>query len=192
MKRKIWNVSLKSLWILLSFAVCFLLVWCKSDDYSSNEMNIKVGDFSLKYAGNVKLEKIWINADDLSEVIDLYQEVWDNVGYRDSLLIAEKYSQWLWINTFVQDNLEILEIQGLTLANINKKQIWIKKDGENNNAVLLEYEIIEWFVPEIPLLYVSQLFVPNWENIVLMSFLSENKSSRNVVSKMFKDIKIIK
>ena len=127
--------------------------------------------------------------DDLSEIVDLYQEEWDDILYRDSLLIAQKYSQWLWINTFAQENLDVLEDQWLVLSNIDKKQIIIEKEWEKVNIVLVEYEIIEWLIPEIPRLYLSQLFIPEWGNVWLVSFITENLSSRNIVSKAFQRIK---
>ena len=76
--------------------------------------------------------------DDLDEIIDLYQEVWDNVWYRDSLLVAGKYAQWLWVNAFAQSNLNTLYDYDLTIENIQKTQINIKDKNQNTNAVLLE------------------------------------------------------
>ena len=124
----------------------------------------------------------------MDEIIDLYQEVW-NDWYRDSLLIAEKYSYWLWANAFSQDNIDTLKNQWLTLSDIKKTQIWLEKDWKKINAVLVEYKITSWLVEDIPLLYVSQLFIPNNKNMLLMSFITENKSSRSSISDMFKNIK---
>ena len=151
-------------------------------------MVVNVGSFELEYAWNVKLSKVPLKTDDLGEIIDLYQEEWDDVWYRDSLLIAQKYSQ-LGVNAFAQENLDTLEDNNLTLSNINKKQILFEKDWKDVNAVLLEYEITEWFVEEIPKLYISQLFVPEWSMMLLMSFITENQSSRNNMSNVFKQIR---
>ena len=77
----------------------------------------------------------------------------------------------------------------MTLSNINKTQIWFKKAWEDINAVLVEYEITKWLIADIPLLYVSQLFVPKDYDMVLMSYITEDKQSHLNASKMFKNIK---
>lgn len=145
--------------------------------------------FELEYNGEVKLERVALMKDDMDEIIDLYQEVWNESEYKDSLLVAEKYAQWLWANAFTQDNLDTLKNQWLSLTNIEKTQIWVEIEGEKTNAVLVEYEITEGFISDIPLLYVSQLFIPNDENMILMSFITEDQSSHLSASKMFKNIK---
>ena len=184
--KKIWT-SRKWLCLLFSILSCFLLIWCGSRSSVENRISIDVWDFSLEYAWNVQLSKVTLNKDDLSEITELYQEVWEDLEYRDSLLIAEKYAKWLWINAFVQDNLDILTQQWLELSNLKKTQIWLK--WKKLNAVLVEYKITEWFIGEIPVLYMSQLFVPDWENVILLSFITENLSSANSASNMFKNIK---
>jgi len=165
-----------------------LLVWCGGWS-NKNELAFNVWDFELEYAWTAKLSKVALKTDDLGEIVDLYQEEWDDISYRDSLLIAQKYSQWLWINTFAQENLDVLEDQWLVLSNINKKQIITEREGEKINVVLVEYEIVEWLIPEIPRLYLSQLFIPDWSNVWLVSFITENLSSRNNVSRLFQRIK---
>lgn len=185
---------MKKLWrsidlLVLSVLCCFLLVWCGNSWNNKNELIVDAGGFVLDYAWNVKLSKVSLKTDDLDEIIDLYQEVWDDIWYRDSLLIAKKYNQWLWINAFVQENLDVLEDHELLLSNINKKQILLQIDWEEKNAVLVEYEIVEWFIEEIPTLYISQLFIPDWNTVLLMSFITENSSSRNTMSKAFKQLK---
>lgn len=168
---------------------CFSLVWCWSSWTWNSDLSINVRGFELKYNGNVNLEKVQLKTDDLGEIIDLYQEVWNDSEYKDSLLIAEKFAQWLWTNAFAQDNLDTLENQWLELSNIKKDQIWFKKNGEKINAVLVEYEITKWLINEIPLLYISQLFVPDGENMILVSFITEDQRSRLSASNMFRDIK---
>ena len=130
-----------------------------------------------------------MNNDDLDEIIDLYEEVWENLKYKDSLLIAEKYSHWLWINAFIQQNLDVLEDYDLTINNLRKTQIQFKNDNKKYSSVLVEYEISEWFIPEVPLLYISQLFIAKWDNILLISFTTEDSSSRNNMSNSLKKIK---
>ena len=120
--------------------------------------------------------------------MDLYQEVWDNSEYRDSLLIAEKHAQWLWANAFAVDNLDTLENQWLSLSNIKKTQIRLEKYWEEINAVLVEYEITQWLINEIPVLYVSQLFVPNGETMVLMSFILCLTDSSGLYSTISDDV----
>jgi hypothetical protein len=185
---------MKALWIkvkwllILCILSCFLLVWCGNNWISKNELVVNVWEFELRYAWNIKLSKVPLKTDDLSEIVDLYQEVWDNVWYRDSLLIAQKYSGWFWINAFAQDNLNTLEDNGLSLSNINKKQVYIQKEWNEINAVLVDYEIVEWFVEEIPTLYISQLFIPDWSFVWLMSFITENSSSRKNMSNVFSKV----
>lgn len=179
--------TLKIFCVILLFSFSFLLIWCWSS--STNSFSVNEYWFDLSYNWDVNLERVQLKTDDMEEVVDLFQEVWDNPEYRDSLLIAEKHAQWLWPNAFMQDNLDTLKDQWLTLSNIEKTQIWLERYGEEFNAVLVEYEITEWLINDIPLLYVSQLFVPNGEDMVLMSFITEDKSSRLNASKMFKNIK---
>lgn len=179
----------KWLSLLFSILACFLLVWCWWGWTSDNELVVNIWWYELGYNWNVKLSKVALKTDDLTEVVDLYQEEWEDVWYRDSLLIAQRYSQWLWINTFVESNLDTLEDHELTLSNIKKKQIFLEREGKEINAVLVEYQITEWFIEEIPTLYFSQFFIPDWTNVWLISFITESSTSRNNMSKAFKQIK---
>ena len=174
---------------MLCFSVSFFLAWCWNSWVWNNNFHINAYWFKLEYSWESELERVNLKTDDLDEIVDLYQEIWDNSEYKDSLLIAEKFAQWLWANAFAQDNLEALEDQWLTLSNIKKTQIWLEKYWKNINAVLVEYEITQWLTNDVPLLYVSQLFVPNNNSIILMSFISESKSSSVSASNMFKNIK---
>ena len=173
---------------MFSILACFLLVWC-GGWVGKNELVLDIWNFQLKYIWNVKLSRVALKTDDLSDIVDLYQEEWDDIWYRDSLLIARSYSQRLWINAFAQQNLDVLEDQWLALSNVNKEQISIEHEWDKINAVLVEYEIIEWLIPEIPKLYLSQFFIPEWNNILLISFITENLASRNNMSKAFRQMK---
>lgn len=186
---KLWKSNIKLFWILFVIFACFSLVWCWDSWTWSDGFYINENWFDLYYDWNVELEKVRLKTDDLDEITDLFQEIWDDLDYRDSLLIATKYNQWLWANAFAQDNLDTLVKQWLTLSNINKTQIWFKKAWEDINAVLVEYEITKWLIADIPLLYVSQLFVPKDYDMVLMSYITEDKQSHLNASKMFKNIK---
>lgn len=189
MKSLIWK-SLKHTYYIFPFmlsCLAILLAWCWWS-WEWEALKINVSDFTLKYDWNIELKKVYLKDDDLDEIVDLYEEVWEDLKYRDSLLIAEKYSQWLWINAFVQDNLDVLESYDLTITDIHKTQIPIKKDGKKFDSVLVEYEISEWFIPEIPLLYISQLFIKDWDNVLLFSFTTESQSSRDNMSDSFRKI----
>lgn len=186
---KFWRSNMKIFWILFVLFACFSLVWCWDSWTWSNNFFINEDWFDLNYNGWVELEKVRLKTDDLEEIIDLFQEVWDDLKYRDSFLIAKKFDQWLWANAFAQNNLDTLSHQWLTLSNIKKIQVWFKKYWEDVNAVLVEYEITKWLVADIPLLYVSQLFVPKEHEMVLMSYITENKQSRLDASNMLKNIK---
>lgn len=185
----IWRKNQKPLWVILCLSIGFLLSWCWGGWTSNSDFSVNVYWFDLNYNGNVKLERVWLKTDDLDEIVDLFQEAWNNSEYKDSLLIAEKYAQWLWVNAFAQDNLDTLEKQWLTLSDVKKTQIWLNNHWENINAVLVEYEIVEWLVDEFPLLYVSQLFIPKDNEMVLMSYITESKSSHSNALNMFKNIK---
>ena len=180
---------MKLLWIFIVIVCCLSLIWCWNSWTWDNSLSLNIYWFELLYSGKIELEKVPLKADDLDEISDLYQEVWNNTEYRDSLLIAERHAQWLWANAFVEDNLDTLENQWLSLSNIKKTQIRFEKQWEKINSVLVEYEITKWLIDEIPLLYVSQLFIPSGESMVLISFISEDQSSRLNVSNMFKNIK---
>jgi hypothetical protein len=182
----ILNLKLKVLWILLILFISFLLVWCGSDE--NNKTVIYIPWYQFDYNWNIGFQKLPLRTDDSSDIISIYQEEWENLTFRDSLLVAEKYSNWVWVNAFVQNNLEYMEWQWLTISNINKKQIWLKKKGENIYAVLVEYEITEWLISEIPSLYVSQLFIPDDNSVIMMSYITESSSSRSYASDMFKNI----
>ena len=184
-----WKKNLNSSLLLVWFLFSFLLSWCWGSWSSNGSFSENIYGYDLKFNGNVKLERVWLKSDDLDEITELFQEVWDDVWYRDSLLIAIKFAQWLWVNAFSQDNLDTLEEQWLTLSNVKKSQIWLKKNGKNINCVLVEYEIIKWLISEFPLLYVSQLFIPKDKDIILMSFITESKSSHSNAVNMFKNIK---
>ena len=91
--------------------------------------------------------------------------------------------------TFCVYNLETLQELWLTLSDIKKTQIWIEMNEKINNCVLVEYQITEWLVDELPLLYVSQLFIPRGNDMILMSFITENQSSHLSALNMFKNIR---
>lgn len=177
------------IWIIFWIMACSLLVWCWDSWTWSESFSVNLYWYDLEYNGKINLERVALKNDDLDEIVDLYQEIWDNSEYKDSLLVAEKYAQWLWANAFAQDNLDTLENQWLTISNVKKTQIWLERYGEIINAVLVEYEITEWLINEIPPLYVSQIFIPDENNMVLMSFITEDQSSHLNASTMFKNIK---
>lgn len=185
-----YNLSknLKLLTVLSISSICFVLCWCESDWGSDGKYVTSVAWYNLMYNWGVNLWKVALKTDDLNEITSLYQEIWDNVWYRDSLLIAEKYGQWLGVNAFAQDNLDTLEKQWLTLSDVKKTQITLKKKSENINAVLVDYKITEWFIEEVPLLYISQLFIPDGYNIELVSFITEDSSSHSSAVNMLKNI----
>jgi len=183
------RINLTLLWIIFWFFLCLSLSWCWDSWLWTDSLSVSSHWFDLNYNGNSKFERVSLKTDDLDEIVDLYQEVWDGVWYRDSLLIAEKYAQWFWANAFAQKNLDTLVNQWLTLSDINKTQIRLNKYWNNIYAVLVEYKIENWLLDEIPVLYVNQLFIPDDKNIILMSFITENKSSSSSASNMFKNIK---
>lgn len=177
--------NLKLLFICICSLLPLILIWCGSENNNTNQFTIDISWHELTYNWNQNFERVALKTDDLDEITDLYQEIWDNVWYRDSLLIAEKYNQWLWVNAFAQNNLDTLYERWLTISNLEKIQIWL---NNNENAVLVNYEITEWFISEVPVLYVSQLFIPDGNNIKLVSFISEDSSSRWHAINMFKKI----
>lgn len=186
---KYWVRNLKLLWTVLWFFACLSLIWCWNSWVESDSFSMNILWFDLNYDGNVDFERVWLKNDDMDEILDLYQEVWDDVWFKDSLLIAKKYAQWLWTNAFAQRNLDTLNDQWLTLSEVEKTQIRINKNWEKINTTLVEYKITGWLIDEIPLLYVSQLFVPNDNNMILMSYITEDKYSHLSASRMFKNIK---
>lgn len=183
----IWKKLKLSITLFISF-VCLALIWCGSGENYENQFTVNVAWYDLVYNWNVELWKVALMADDSNEIVDLYQEVWDDVWYRDSLLIAWKSAQWLWVNAFAQDNLDTLESQWLTISDIKKTQIKLENNSENIDAVLVDYKVTEWLAEEIPLLYVSQLFVQDGYNIKLISFVTEDTSSHSSAVRMLKNI----
>ena len=184
---KIW-ANRRCFWLIFCILACFFLVWCGGWG-NKNELVLNVWNFELEYAWNVKLSKVALKTDDLDEIVDLYQEEWDVVVYRDSLLIAKRYSQWLGIGAFVQGNLDSLEENGLTLSNINKKWVQIDKDDKKIDSVLVEYQISEWLIDELPVLFLCQLFIPDWNEVWLLSFISDDLSTHESMLSTFKHIK---
>ena len=175
---------------LLCLLACFLLIWCWNNNSSyDKQSSINVAWYFLSYNWNVNLESLSIKKDDPEDILAIYQEVWDNLTYRDSLLIAEAYSQWIWINAFAQSNLDTLINNWLTITDIKKTQIWIKKNWKKENAVLLEYKITDWLISSIPVLYVNQLFIPDTNSVILMSYISDEAWASKSASEMFKNIK---
>lgn len=181
-------IDIKFSILILCCFLSFTLSWCWGTWNGENKLVIDVSWYTLNYNWNTKLWKVALKTDDLDEIIDLYQELWDNVWYRDSLLIAKRNSKWLWVNAFAQDNLDTIEKMWLTLSDIKKTQIKLKKWSENINALLIEYKITGWLIEEIPLLYMSQLFVPDGYEMKLVSFVSEDSSSNLSAINMFKNI----
>ena len=58
--------------------------------------------------------------------------------------------------------------------------------------MLVEYKIVEWLIPEVPNLYVSELFAPSDSNVILFSFITENQSVHKAAGNMFKNITLKK
>lgn len=185
---KAFNCKLRLLF-LLTIIWCFLLSWCWNNKNSSSQTTINTAWYYLTYNWNVKLEWLQIKQDDSEDMLAIYQEAWSNPSYRDSLLIAERYSQWLWINSFAQNNLDALIDNWLTLSDVKKTQISIKRNGKKENGVLIEYKITKWLVTNIPTLYASQLFIQNENSVILMSYISDEASASKSASDMFKNIK---
>lgn len=168
----------------------FFLVWCGNDVISyENQIDINVWDFMITYKWNVKLSKVPLKVDDLDDIVDLYQEDWDKTWYKDSLLVAEKYFQWFWINAFVQDNLKALETNWLTLDNVQKKPIWLGNGDDDNIAVLVSYQIVDGLISEIPSLYVSQLFIPELHSVKLVSYITEDLSAHDYIKNSLENIR---
>lgn len=179
----------KKYWIFTLLLLCFFIIWCGNSENLSDEIELSIAGFSIDYKWKVSLEKVYLNNSDSDEILELYHETWSDIGYIDSLLIAEKYDQWLWINAFVQQNLDTLEAQWLSIDNVKKTQVWINKKWKNVNCVLVEYEINKWFISSVPVLYMSQLFIPNNDSVTLLSYMTENSSARNHVTNSFKNVK---
>lgn len=167
---------------------CGIIAWCDTPE-NNNSLLINVSNLMLRYNGNVKLEQLSLKADDKEEIIALYQEIGDNTKYKDSLLIAERYTQWLWINAFAQSNLDTLYDYNLTIENLQKTQIIINDKSQSRKAVLVEYDITSWFIKSIPVLYMSQLFIENGPSVILISYTSEDSQARAYMSNVLKNIK---
>lgn len=187
--KETWKKSLHLLLIVLGFITYISLAWCWNSGNWNSSFSTSIYWFDLNYNWKTKFERVALKNDDIDNIIDLFQEIWNWAEFKDSLLIAEKFSQWLWVNAFLEENLDTLRNQWLIPENVKKTQITLNKYWENLNAVLVEYEINEWFIEEIPKLYFSQFFMPNDNNIVMMSFITENESSHSNASNMFKNIK---
>ena len=86
------KVYFKKFCFLVCLCACIITAWCENS-INSNSLSISVSDYIFEYNGNTKLEQISLKSDEDKEIIALYQEAWENVWYRDSLLIAEKYAQ---------------------------------------------------------------------------------------------------
>ncbi len=183
----VWR-CLKLLFLWFISLLSLSLVWCGDGWNNWNKFVLSVAWYSLVYNWNVKLWKVALKTDDLNEIIDLYQEIWDNIWFRDSLLVAEKYDQWLWINAFVQSNLDVLEEQWLLLSDVKKTQVKLETKSGVMNAVLVEYKITEWFIDKVPLLYFAQLFIPDGHSVKLVSFITESSTSHSSALSMLKNI----
>ena len=179
MKREFFKWKILSILLIIFF--CTILNWCWSNEWVDSTSYIWIKDYNLYYHGNIDLTKVLLKNDDLKEILGLYQEAGDNVWFRDSLLIAEKYNQWLWANAFADDNINTLKDQWLTVSDINKTQITLPK---NVNAVMVEYKITEWLISDIPMLYISQLFIPDWNAILLASYITESSKAHSYAKQM--------
>ena len=171
------------------FLVCFMLIWCWDSWNGNNRTIIDLSWYKIQYNWDITLWKVALKTDDLDEITELYEEVWDNLWYRDSLLIAQKYDQWFGVNAFAQNNLDVLSEQWLELSDIKKTQIKINKENEDINAVLVEYKIVGWLISSLPSLYISQLFIPDNHNIKLISFITESSSSNSAAVNMLKNVR---
>lgn len=170
------------------YGFILFLAWCGSSATNTSEIKINSEWFTFDYKWNIDLEKILVQNNDPSDIIDIYQEAKESTPYKDSLIIAKWFNQWNWINLFIQDNLDTLEIQWLSIENIKRKQISITKNKKTYKAVLVEYDIIKWFIDSVPKLYISQLFIDIEPSFLIYSYTTESATQRSSISKSLKDI----
>ena len=52
----------------------------------------------------------------------------------------------------------------------------------------MDYKITEWFIEEVPLVYISQLFIPNGYNVELISYITEDSSAHDSAVNMLKNV----
>lgn len=173
---------------LLYFSLVFILSWCWDSTSETSNYTINSEGLTLKYNWNIKLEKVLLKNSDPKDIIDIYQEN-NNTDYKDSLIIAKWFNKWDWVNLFVQNNLDTLEHQWLTITNIKKKQLSKTINNNSYNSVLVEYEIVDWFISSVPKLYISQLFIDIQPDFLVYSYITESESQRSSISKSFKNIK---
>jgi hypothetical protein len=81
-----------------------------------------------------------------------------------------------------------LEQQGLQLENLHRELFALPQQGKERFACIYSYAISAGFIPEVPQLYMTQLFVEEDNSIMIFSHSTESSAEQKSIIQSFKTI----
>ena len=171
------------------FYLLLMLLLLAGCGTSSTTSVLSLGGYSFQYPGSVQLQESSFSAQDVEDVIAIYEESWDTTTYKDSLIVTEKYNQGKGVIVFSKEAIDTLEVQGLTLEDKREERFVMNCKGEQKSVSLISYCISAGFVSQVPRLYMTQMFVESWEHtLVIFSHSTESKTEQQQIRQTFKTL----
>lgn len=108
----------------------------------------------------------------------VYQEVWENAPGLDTLVFASEINQESNLASYVQNAVNQLKMDGYNLSREKTKKTEIKGKSASHPAILKTYRIGY----EDSALEVAQLFVQQWNTVLMLSYASDEADHTKVFS----------
>lgn len=169
--------------LLLVLFCCSMLAGCWNS--STTTTTLEIDSYLLKYQGETSLkEQRWyIN----TEALAVYEEE-DQGGYKDSLIVVKKFDQGKGVASFSKEAIDTLTVQGLEVEDVSQEIFRLPKQEKERFACIYSYKISSGFIPEVPQLYMTQLFVEEENSIVIFSHSTDTSSEQDSIIQSFKTI----
>ncbi|MDD2537454.1 MAG: hypothetical protein PHU61_03110 [Candidatus Absconditabacteria bacterium] len=162
---------------------------CTSSARESSTLS--VDRFSLFYQGGSTWERQILSETDDPNLLGLYKNISDTDDYVDSLAVAQKYDKGESVTVFAKQSLDALRENGLELEDEQTSSFFLNCKGEQKSVILASYRITAGFLPNIPTLYMTQLFVEGDNAIVVWSHSSDQLQEQKDIIKSFTTITCI-
>ena len=179
---------MKKYWLLLGISLLFL-AWCGNEQATTP---ITVDEYQINYQGKIALQEQALTSENDFETRAIYVESGENISFRDSLIIEERYNQWKKVVVFSQEAIATLEDQGLIIEDKKEETIIINCKGKQNSSRIVSYTISSGFIAEVPKLYTVALFTEkNTNTIIIRSYITEQAEEQKQFLNALKSIQCL-
>jgi len=152
---------------------------------ATNTQKIGIDSIEIPYHWNIVFQKS--NASKEEKVLAIYEEEQEDTdtSFKDSLILAKQYDLGKGTLTFARDSLKLLKEQGLTLQDENEWKTVLDDHGKKRTLVIISYKITDGFLSKVPLLYMTQAFLEDDNEVYVFSHSTEEKSEqKNIVASL--------